>query len=43
MSVLKINSENYKEEPWDCIIDNDERAIYEILNKFEELLKNKNN
>lgn len=32
--ALNIVSENYKEEPWDCIIDNDERAIYEILNKY---------
>ena len=32
--TLNIVSENYKEEPWDCIIDNDERAIYEILNKY---------
>lgn len=32
--ALNIISENYKEEPWDCIIDNDERAIYEILNKY---------
>lgn len=32
--ALNKVSENYKEEPWDCIIDNDERAIYEILNKY---------
>lgn len=32
--ALNVVSENYKEEPWDCIIDNDERAIYEILNKY---------
>lgn len=32
--ALNIVSENYKEEPWDCIIDNDEKAIYEILDKY---------
>lgn len=32
--ALNIVSENYKEEVWDCIIDNDEKAIYEILDKY---------
>lgn len=32
--ALNVVSENYKEEPLDCIIDNDEKAIYEILDKY---------